>query len=155
MKDISEIAPGLMNASSIEGVVTAGQPEEQHFEQLAEAGFKTVVDIRTPEEPRDGFEESEVVRRAGMEYINVPVGHETVEDETLDRLRELLRDPNLRPMLLHCKSANRLGALLIAYFVLDEGKTPEEAVEIATQAGLKSDELKEAALKYVNKRQKR
>lgn len=153
MKNVSEIAPGLMNASSpIEGVITAGQPEERHFKQLAEAGFKTVVDIRLPEEPRDGFDEPEVVRRAGMEYVNVPVGHETVDDETLDRLRELLRDPARRPMLVHCRSANRLGALLIAYFIFDEGKTPEEAVEIATRAGLRSDELKQAALRYAARR---
>jgi hypothetical protein len=39
-----------------------------------------------------------------------------------------------------------LGALLIVYFVLDEGKTSEEAVEIPIQAGLNSDELKEAAV---------
>lgn len=153
MKNVSEIAPGLMNASSpIEGVITAGQPEEKHFEQLAEAGFKTVVDIRLPEEPRDGFDEPEVIRRAGMEYVNVPVGHETVDDETLDRLRELLRDPARRPMLVHCRSANRLGALLIAYFILDEGKTPEEAVEIATRAGLRSEALKQAALRYAARR---
>jgi hypothetical protein len=52
-------------------------------------------------------------------------------------------------MLLQFKSANRLGVLLIAYFVLYEGKTPTEAVEIATPAVLKCDELEEAALRYI------
>jgi hypothetical protein len=55
-------------------------------------------------------------------------------------------------MLLHCKSANRLSVVLIAYFVLDEGRTPAEAVEIAARAGFKCDELEEAALRYVEER---
>jgi protein tyrosine phosphatase (PTP) superfamily phosphohydrolase (DUF442 family) len=58
MKYISEISLGMKNASfPIEGLVTAGQPEVQHFEQLTKAGFKTVVDIHPPEEPRDDFDE--------------------------------------------------------------------------------------------------
>jgi hypothetical protein len=48
----------MKNASfPIEGLMTAGQPEEQHFEQLTKAGFNTVVDIHTSDEPRDGFDE--------------------------------------------------------------------------------------------------
>jgi hypothetical protein len=46
-----------------------------------------------------------------------------------------------------------VGALLVPYLVLDEGKSTEEAEEIATGVGLKSDELKEAALEYVDERQ--
>ncbi len=57
-------------------------------------------------------------------------------------------------MLVHCSSANRVGALLIPYFVLDEEKSTEEAVKIASEVGLKSDELKQAALRYAERRSK-
>ena len=51
MKNIQEIVPGLENTGhSVEGVATAGQPEEEHFERLAKAGYKTVIDTRTAEE---------------------------------------------------------------------------------------------------------
>lgn len=149
MKDAREIAPDMENAGyPLENIATAGQPEQEHFERLAEAGYKTVVDMRMPEEDR-GLDEPEIVRRSGMEYVGIPVGHETVEDETFERFRELMRNPERRPVLVHCSSANRVGALLIPYLVLDEGNTPEEAVEMATEVGLKSDELKQAALRYV------
>ena len=152
MKNIEEIAPGLKDAGQpLEGVATAGQPEEEHFERLAEAGYKTVIDMRAIEEDR-GLDEPEAVRGAGMEYVNIPVGHEDVDDETFERFRELMTDPERRPVLVHCSSANRVGALLIPYLVLDEGKTTEEAVEIATKVGLKSDELKQAALRYTEHR---
>ncbi|HVF03017.1 MAG TPA: protein tyrosine phosphatase family protein [Rubrobacteraceae bacterium] len=149
MKDAREIAPDMENAGyPLDKIATAGQPEQEHFERLAEASYKTVVDMRMPEEDR-GLDEPEIVRWSGMEYVSIPVGHETVEDETFERFRELMRNPERRPMLVHCSSANRVGALLIPYLVLDEGKTPEEAVEMATEVGLKSDQLKQAALRYV------
>ena len=149
MRNIEEITPGLKDAGQpLEDVVTAGQPEAEHFERLAETGYKTVVDMRAPEEDR-GLDEPEIVWRSGMEYVSIPVGHETVEDETFERVRELMRNPERRPVLVHCSSANRVGALLIPYLVLDEGKTSEEAVEMATEVGLKSDQLKQVALRYV------
>ena len=150
MKNIQEIVPGLENAGHpVEGVATAGQPEEEHFERLAEAGYRTVIDTRTAEEDR-GFDEPEVVRQAGMEYLNIPVGHEEIDDETFERFRGLIKDSERRPVLVHCSSANRVGALLIPYLILDEGKTPEKAVKMATEVGLESGELKQAALEYVD-----
>jgi uncharacterized protein (TIGR01244 family) len=154
MTDIQESAPGLDNLGHpLEGIATAGQPEEEHLKRLAEAGYKTIVDLRTPEEDR-GLDEPEAARQAGMEYVNIPVGHEDVEDETFERFRELMKDPERRPVLVHCSSANRVGALLIPYFVLDEEKSTEEAVKIASEVGLKSDELKQAALRYAERRSK-
>jgi len=85
-----------------------------------------------------------------MEYVNIPVGHEDIHDKTFDRFRELMRDGGCRPMLVHCSSANRVGALLIPYLVLDEGKSTEEAREIAAQVGLRSTSLERAAFRYVS-----
>ena len=152
MKDIQEIAPGLDNPGQpLEDIATAGQPNEEHLKLLVEAGYKTVIDLRIPEEDR-GLDEQEVVRQAGMEYVNIPVGHETVEDETFERFRELMRDSERRPVLVHCSSANRVGALLVPYLILDEGKSTEEAEEVASEVGLQSEELKQAALRYTNER---
>jgi uncharacterized protein (TIGR01244 family) len=148
MDDIHEIAPGLENAAQpLPAVATAGQPEEEHFERLARAGYKTVIDLREPDENR-GLDEPEAIRRAGMQYVNIPVGHDDVSDETFDRFRALMNDGERRPVLVHCTSANRVGALLIAYLVLDDGKNLDDALEIASRVGLRSDELERAALRY-------
>ncbi len=148
MKDIREIAPGMANAGQpLKDVATAGQPDQEDFERLAAAGYRTVIDLRQPGEDR-GLNEPETVQLAGMEYVNVPVGHEDVDDETFERFREFMADLERRPTLVHCTSANRVGALLIPYLILDEGKVPEEAVEKASRVGLRSEELKQAALRY-------
>ena len=150
MRDVSEITPGLYNAEQpLEYVATAGQPTEEHLERLAEAGYKTVVDLRTPGETPRPDEWGMVVRRTAMEYVNIPVGHKSIDDETFDRFRELIRDGGRRPVLVHCTSANRVGALLIPYLILDEGMTPEKASEIAAEVGLRSNTLKGVALRYV------
>ena len=152
MRDVNDVAPGLTNAGSpLEGVATAGQPNEEHLRRLAEAGYKTVIDLRTLEEDR-GLDEKEAVREAGMEYVSIPVGHETVEDETFKRFRELMRDPGRRPALVHCSSANRVGALLVPYLILDEGKTTGQALGVARRVGLRSDALERAALRYAGER---
>jgi protein tyrosine phosphatase (PTP) superfamily phosphohydrolase (DUF442 family) len=138
----------------LEGVATAGQPEQEHLERLAEAGYRTVLDVRTLEED-PGFDESETVRNAGMEYVNMPleVKPEAFTDEVFDRARELLADPDHRPILVHCASAVRVAPLLIPYLILDEGRSSDEAVEIASQVGPQQDELTDVALRYVNEKQ--
>jgi len=151
VRDVREITPDLDNVGQpFEYVVTAGQPEEEHLKRLAEAGYKTVVDLRTPGETPRPDEWGMVVRQAGMEYVNIPVGHKDIDNETFDRFRELIRDGGRRPVLVHCSSANRVGAILIPYLILDEGSTPEKAREIAAEVGLRSNRLERAAFGYVS-----
>lgn len=150
--DIQEIVPGLANAACpLPGVVTAGQPTPDELERLAEAGYKTILDLRAPEEPR-GYDEEAAARDAKMEYVNIPVTPATLADEDFDRFRELMRDPARRPIVVHCGTANRVGALLIPYLILDEGKDPEDAFRVAVDVGLRSQELADAATAYAEER---
>lgn len=147
-QELQEIVPGLVNAACpMPGVVTAGQPTREELESLARAGYKTVLDLRAPDEPR-GFDEEAAVREAKMEYVNIPVTPATLSSADFDRFRELMRDPARRPIVVHCGSANRVGALLIPYLILDEGKEPEDAFRMAVDVGLRSQELADAATAY-------
>jgi len=51
------------------GVATAGLPREAEFAAFARAGYRTVVDLCMPGEPR-GYDEAQVVRAAGLDYAN-------------------------------------------------------------------------------------
>lgn len=150
-QEIQEIMPGLANAvCPLPGVVTAGQPAEAQIAHLARAGYRTILDLRAPGEPR-GYDEAATVRAAGMEYVNLPVTPQTLDDETFDRFRTLMRDPAKRPVVVHCGSANRVGALLFPYLVLDEGKPSEEAFQMALDIGLRSQELAGMADAYITR----
>lgn len=134
----------------IDGVAAAGQPTESALSELARAGYRTVVDLRAPEEPR-GFDEPAAVERAGMRYVALPVTQFTLDDAAFNRFRHLMHDAENRPILVHCASSNRVGALLLPYFALDEGRPTDDALAMAQAAGLRSAELAQMALDYVRR----
>jgi len=133
----------------IPGLVSAGQPGPKAFAAFATSGFKTVIDLRGPAEPR-GFDEAAAVRDAGLDYVNLPVVGGGVADQTFDAFRALMRDPARRPVVVHCGSASRVGILLLPYFILDERLARDEAIALAMQAGLRSPNLADVALAYVD-----
>ncbi|HEX6533303.1 MAG TPA: sulfur transferase domain-containing protein [Gemmatimonadaceae bacterium] len=137
-------------ACPVDGVGTAGQPAESAWRELARAGYRTVVDLRAADEPR-GHDEPAAVGAAGLSYVPLPVTQATLDDATFDRFREIVRDPARRPILVHCASSNRVGALLLPYFALDEHRPLAEAVPLAQRSGLRSPELGAMAVAYARR----
>ena len=135
-------------ACAIDGVITAGQPTAEQLAALAAHGLRTVLDVRGAGDDR-GFDEPAAVANLGMDYIPVPVTPDTLGDEQFERARAILRNAARRPLLLHCRSANRSGALLYPYLVLDVGRDREEAFDLACAAGLRNAGYAELALDYV------
>ncbi len=86
-----------------------------------------------------------------MEYIPLPVTLERLDDSVFEQFRTLLRDRSKQPLLVHCASANRVGALLLPYLILDENRPRGEAMETATRVGLRSPELAQKALEYTQR----
>lgn len=148
---LQQLPPDLPNAACpLPGLATAGMPQAEHYARLAAAGYTTVLDLTAPEEAR-GYDEAATVAQAGLAYITLPVRSYTPSDDAFDQVRTLLRDAGNRPLLVHCRSANRVGGLLLPYLILDEGTGQEEALTIATQVGLRSPELAHAAIDYVTR----
>lgn len=132
------------------GIGAAGQPGPGAWDALAKSGARTVVDLRAPNEPR-GYDEPAAVSAAGLEYVALPVTQVTLSDAQFDTLRGILRDPARRPIVVHCASSNRVGALLLPYFALDEKQPLDKAIELAIDAGLRSQELAAMAVDYVRR----
>ena len=150
LKDVAATLP--FGGAPTEGVITAGQPTAEQLSSLGAAGCVTVVDLRAPAEPR-GYDEPAAVADAGMEYFPLSVTSDTLGDTQFDRIREILKDRADRPILVHCASANRVGALLIPFFMLDEGRSEPDALALAKQVGLRSPEMAAKALDYVRRNQ--
>ena len=142
---------GLTNAAEpVPGWVTGGQPTEQQLAAFKAAGGEVVLDNRDPMEPR-GFDEPAVARKAGLEYISLPIVHGAVTGDTMKRMHDTLRKLAGKKALLHCSSGNRTAAALIPYLMREEGMSEEEAVEIAMRSGLRSAELMELAIEYTRR----
>ncbi len=133
---------GIPNAVEVvPGLISAGQPTEEQLRQAAAAGYRSVIDLRPPAEDH-GFDEPAIAAGLGLRYVNVPVTLDTLDAATVERFREVFAKAE-QPVLLHCASANRTGALYYAHLVLDQKIEPEEALKRARAAGLKAPPLEE------------
>jgi protein tyrosine phosphatase (PTP) superfamily phosphohydrolase (DUF442 family) len=142
---------GVPNACRIlPTVLTGGQPSPANLERLHAEGGAIVLDLRDPMEPR-AFDEPALVRRLGMEYVNVPVGAGTMTDATLERILGVLRNAGERVVLVHCGSGNRVGGALIPFLMLDHALAEEDAVNQAMRMGLRSAELLEWGTDYARR----
>ena len=118
-----------------EGVLTGGQPSDEELAALAEAGFATVINLRQPDE-RGTRQEPGEVARLGMTYVSIPVdGTQGLTEENARALQAALAEAE-RPVLLHCGSGNRVGALLALKTFWLEGASAEEAMATGAAAGL-------------------
>ena len=133
------------------GLLTSGQPVPSHFEALGAQGVKTVIDLRDPMEPRP-FDEPALVRKLGMTYLTVSVRQGALDDAVMDSALDAIRRSDGWPLLLHCASANRVGGVLIPYFMIDKGMTQEDAVAAAMKVGLRGADLLEWALDYTQRK---
>jgi uncharacterized protein (TIGR01244 family) len=119
----------------VEGVLTGGQPTREQLEFAAETGYLTVINLRPDDEKGALEDEATLVADLGMRYVHLPVG--SAKDLTEDNVR--LLDSALSeagPILFHCASGNRVGALLALRAALVYGVRPEEALALGRRAGL-------------------
>jgi len=152
MADLLPALSGVPNPRQpLPNLATAGQPGQANFEALKAAGVEVVLDIRDPMEPRP-LDEPAAVRALGMEYLNIPVVQGMLDDDMMDRTLAELRRNAGRPTLLHCASANRVGGVLIPYFILDRGMSEDDAIEAAMTIGLRGADLLEWGIDYARRK---
>jgi uncharacterized protein (TIGR01244 family) len=95
-----------------------------------------VIDLRSLEENR-GFDEAATVEGLGMSYISLPVsGAGDVSYQNARALDGILANID-GPVLVHCASSNRVGALLALRAKLN-GADDEDALALGADAGLAS-----------------
>jgi uncharacterized protein (TIGR01244 family) len=120
------------------GLAAAGQPTPEALSKLKDMGFRTVVNLRTEQE--GGAEERRVVEGLGLRYVWVPVTAGSLSLADAEAVEKVLRDTASGPVLLHCASSNRVGAVW-ALVRARQGEPLEEALAAGREAGLKSPEL--------------
>ena len=119
----------------VDGITAAGQPDVAALQVFADSGYVAIVDLRGPKENRGMEDEKGIVEGLGLEYVAFPI---TSKDEiTFDKARELdeLIQSYDGPVLVHCGSSNRVGAMLALRQSLN-GASDEEALQYGRDGGL-------------------
>lgn len=127
------VAEGVV--TPVDGLTAAGQPDAASLKVFAESGYAAVIDLRTAGESR-GLDEPAVVESLGMDYVSLPIGSDDIGFESAQSLDKLISSYE-GPVLVHCGSSNRVGALLALRASL-AGADDEEALEVGKAGGLTS-----------------
>ena len=138
---IRQVSSPLINLPNLQvpfdSILTGGQPTFDQIKQAAETGFKAVVDLRTGNELPDPEQEKAWVEGSGMRYIHISISvAEGFTPQNAKVFAEALSGSENYPLIVHCKSGERVGAMFaLKAFHIDE-KEIEEALLIGKMAGL-------------------
>lgn len=129
-------APLSNLATPAAGVFTAGKLHATDLAWVREAGVRHVIDL-TEDAETPGFDEASEIRALGVRYDNLPIrGADGLTVENVRLFDGLLRTAD-RPVLVHCSSSNRVGAMAALRAAWIDGADAETAIAEGKRWGLK------------------
>ncbi len=117
--------PGLSNFYKVSGDLYRGaQPTAEGFRELAAAGVRTVVNLRSLHSDRDEMGDVAL----GYEHIGMQAWQP--EDDEVARFLTIMCDPQKLPVFVHCHyGADRTGVMCAVYRMAIQGWTPQAAAD--------------------------
>jgi tyrosine-protein phosphatase SIW14 len=112
------------------------QPKARDFDELAQMGIKTVLDLRGG--MFHGPWERKLVEAAGMNYITIRLsGIWEPKKDQIAKILGVLDDPTLEPVFVHCRRGDdRVGMVIACYRIAHDHWTSEQALKEARLDGI-------------------
>lgn len=124
-------------AYSAPNLGTAGRLQAGDIDVIAKAGVRHVIDLTVDSETPD-FDEAAAVRSAGMKYHNLPIRDaDDLTPDNVAKLDQLIAEIGDVPILVHCGSGDRAGAMTTLRAVWFQGQSAETALAEGRRRGLK------------------
>lgn len=140
------------------GITVGDRVSRTDVNELADEGYATILDLRTraegaPEGVLDVYEEREVAKEAGLHYENEPVSAQGMNEAVVSKVGgRLLGLP--RPILVHCASGKRAGAVTLMNLGAANGMKAEECLALAREMGFDCESepaIKSLVVEYLEK----
>jgi len=113
-----------------------GRPTREGMTELDQLGVRTIVDLRD----RSGISsvDKRRAREHGIRYHRIPLGKLRAPTRaTMDRILQILADPESGPVYVHCRrGSDRTGTVIACHRVANEGWTADEAIAEAREFGM-------------------
>lgn len=157
MKDKLKNKLTMENVKKInEQLTVAGQVKAEQLQEAAAEGYKSVLNLRSPEE--EGFmkDEQKQAEAAKLQYVNIPVKLDEMTEELTDKVLEQI-DRLPKPLLIHCASSMRAGAMAFMNVATRQGMTSKQVFEKAAEAGFDCNaqpQMKQFLESYISKHSK-
>jgi len=111
-----------------ERLATSGQPTVAQLHAIAEAGYRTVINLGLHDDPRYSLpDEAGVVRGLGLAYVHIPVQFATPLQEDLLCFFAAMDAHRQHKIWVHCAANIRVSVFLGLYRVVRQGWAPERA----------------------------
>ncbi len=125
----------MINAIRInENLTTTGQVTPQQLKQARQEGFKSVLNLRSPDELGFLHDEQQVVEALGLYYVNFPLKLEALNEELITEILMTLEQLP-KPVLIHCAAAMRSTGMALLNIAIQEGLTPQQTLIKARNIG--------------------
>ena len=97
-------------------IATSGQPTEQQFRLIKEAGYTNVVNLAPNSVLENSLKEERAVLDAlGVEYTHIPVDFTKPTDEDFERFVAALEARSEEQLWVHCAANMRVSAFIYRY----------------------------------------
>ena len=161
----AKAGPTALQKASVEGVrsftrvdatvACAGATSSAALAELRRQGFAAVVSLRLASEPTaDVYASMEAASRAGLRYVHLPFDSGKPDPGVVERFLAAVADRANQPMLIHCGSGGRAGAMWFAKRVVVDRWPDDQAMAEAEAIGLGNAALKTWISEYVRTRGK-
>ncbi|BAY18626.1 hypothetical protein NIES21_44740 [Anabaenopsis circularis NIES-21] len=146
-----------------ESLTTTGQISVKQLEQAIQEGYKSVLNLRSPNELGFFQDEQKLAEKLGLYYVNVPVRLEALNEELITKTLKILEQLP-KPVLIHCAAGMRSTGIALLSIAIQEGLTSEQTLAKAKSLGFGfledfngfsvSPRLKQLFVNYVNQHAK-
>lgn len=148
----------MINAFQVnEYITTTGQVIPEQLKQAVQEGFKSILNLRSPDELGFLPDEAQVAESLGLHYVNFPFKLEALDEALITQILTVL-DQIPKPAVIHCAASIRSTAIALLSVALQEGLTPEQTITRAKDLGYKfahyaciDPQLKHFFSEYINK----
>jgi len=107
---------------------TSGQPTVAQLQEIAAAGFKTVINLALHDDPRYSLpDEAGTVRSLGMDYVHIPVQFSSPTKQDLAEFFAAMKAHKDQKVWVHCAANIRVSVFLGLYRVIEQRQEREVA----------------------------
>ena len=118
--------------------ITVGpQPDNALLQELAERGFKTIINLCNEGELGEKVSPEEEGRKAeklGMRYIHLPVSVSRMNSKHVQRFCDSISE-EITPVYVHCRLGQRSGPFAMIYHGIKRRLSPDATMEKAWKLG--------------------
>ncbi|MBC1299136.1 hypothetical protein GNF11_30380, partial [Nostoc sp. UCD122] len=106
----------------------AGQITLDQLKQIADEGYKSVLNLRLPDEAGLLADEQQKTEFLGLYYVNFPTKNEDINHQSMLQIYQAIAELP-KPTLIHCDNSIRSAAIVLLYIAIKQGITFEKALQ--------------------------